>query len=263
MDLIRSLGTFVRVVETGSFSAVGRGTGTSHSAATRLISQLEDHFGVRLFHRTTRRLSLTEDGQDLLAHARHLIETAEEMEETVGRQRASPTGLVRIGMSAAVAVLLVPQLPKMFERYPGLSVELVIADRFGDLIEERIDLAMQRGQPGDTSLIARAIGTFGRVLVAAPAYLERRGAPSEPADLAKHSCVIHERGPDSARWHFTGPEGPTDVTVTGAFRADNSLVVQRAAMAGYGIALLPELQVVEDIRAARLYRLLADYPSER
>ena len=165
MDLLRALETFVRVVETGSFSAVARETGTSHSAATRLIGQLEDHFGVRLFHRTTRKLSLTEDGQDLLIHARALIETTQEMEETLGRQRNSPTGLVRVGVPPAVATLLVPQLPALFQRYPGLSVELVVAERFGDLIEERLDLALQPGQPGDSSLIARTIGTFGRVLV--------------------------------------------------------------------------------------------------
>ena len=215
MDLLRALETFVRVVETGSFSAVARETGTSHSAATRLIGQLEDHFGVRLFHRTTRRLSLTEDGQDLVIHARALIETTQEMEETLGRQRNSPTGLVRVGVPPAVATLLVPQLPALFQRYPGLSVELVVAERFGDLIEERLDLALQPGQPGNSSLIARTIGTFGRVLVASPIYLERRGAPREPADLAQHSCVIHERGPDSARWRFTGPDGPIDVAVTG------------------------------------------------
>jgi DNA-binding transcriptional LysR family regulator len=263
MDLLRALGTFVRVVETGSFSAVARETGTSHSAATRLVSQLEDHFGVRLFHRTTRRLSLTEDGQDLLNHARHLLETTQEMEATLGRKRASPSGLVRVAMAPAVATLLVPQLPKMFQRYPGLSVELVLGDRFGDLIEERLDLALLPGQPGDSSLVARAIGTFGRVLVAAPAYLERCGAPAHPDDLAKHSCVIHERGPDSTRWRFAGPDGPIDVQVTGPFRADNSEVVHRATLAGFGIALLPELQVVDDIRAARLYRLLSDYPSGR
>lgn len=263
MDLLRALGTFVRVVETGSFSAVARETGTSHSAATRLISQLEDHFGVRLFHRTTRRLSLTEDGQDLLNHARHLLEMTEDMEATLGRQRASPTGLVRIGISPAVAAVFLRQLPDMFERYPGLSVELVVGDRFGDLIEERLDLAMQRGQPADSSLVARAIGTFGRVLVAAPTYLERRGAPREPAELAQHSCVIHENGPDSTRWRFNGPDGPIDVTVTGPFRTDNSDVVRRATLAGYGVAMLPELQVVDDIRSARLYRLLPDYPSGR
>src|SRR5580693_3993168 len=139
MDLLRSLGIFVRVVETGSFSAVARESGTSHSASTRLIGQLEDHFGVRLFHRTTRRLSLTEDGQDLLNHARHLLEASQEMEATLGRQSASPSGLVRIGITPAVATLLVPQLPRMFQRYPDLAVELVVRDRFGDLIEERLD----------------------------------------------------------------------------------------------------------------------------
>ncbi len=263
MDLLHALVTFVRVVETGSFSAVARETGTSHSAATRLIGQLEDHFGVRLFHRTTRRLSLTEDGQDLLGQARHLIETTQEMEATLGRRRASPTGLVRVGIPPAVATLLVPQLSSVFQRHPGLSVELVVGDRFDDLVEERLDLALQRAQPGDSSLVARAIGTFGRVLVAAPAYLERRGAPQQPADLTAHSCVIHENGADSTRWRFTGPDRPIDVAVTGPFRSDNSEVVHRAALAGHGIAYLPELQVVDDIRAARLYRLLADYPSER
>jgi DNA-binding transcriptional LysR family regulator len=235
MELIRALSTFVRVVETGSFSAVARETGTSHSAATRLIGQLEDHFGVRLFHRTTRRLSLTEDGQELLNHARPLLEMTQEMESTLGRQSATPTGLVRLGISPGVATLLIPLL----------------------------DLALQIGQPNDTSLVARAIGTFGRVLVAAPAYLERRGAPQEPADLTHHSCVIHERGPDSARWRFSGPDGPIDVMVAGAFRSDNSDVVHRATLAGFGLAMLPEGQVVDDIRAARLYRMLADYPSGR
>ncbi len=263
MDLIRALGTFVRVIETGSFSAVARETGTSHSAATRLISQLEGHFGVRLFHRTTRRLSLTEDGQDLLNHARQLLETAQEMEATLGRQRASPSGLVRIGIPQAVATLIVPRLPVMFRRYPDLSVELVVGEQFGDLVQERLDLALQRGQPADTSVVARAIGTFGRSPVAGPAYLERRGAPLHPHDLTGHVCVIHDTGPDSARWRFTGPEGPIDVQVAGPFRSDNSAVVHRAVLAGYGIAMLPESQVVDDIRAARLYRLLGDYPSGR
>lgn len=263
MDLLRALGTFVRVVETGSFSAVARETGTSHSAATRLISQLEDHFGVRLFHRTTRRLSLTEDGQDLLSHARQVLEATQDMEATLGRQQASPTGLVRVGIPPAMATLIVPRLPVMFERYPGLSVELVVNDRVGDMVEERLDLALQVGQPGDTSLVARAINTLGRVVVAAPAYLERRGAPQHPTDLAQHNCIIHDTGPDSAHWNFTGPDGSIDVMVAGSFRTNNGQMVHRAALAGYGIALLREPQVVDDIRAARLYRLLADYPSGR
>jgi DNA-binding transcriptional LysR family regulator len=263
LDILHGLHVFARVAETGSFSAAARDHGTSHSATTRLISQLEDHFGVRLFHRTTRHLSLTEDGQELLAHARHMLESTQEMEAALGRQRASPTGLVRVGLPPAIATLLVPRLPALFLRYPGLSVELVVGDRFGDLVEERLDLALQRGQPADSSVVARAIGTFGRVVVASAPYLEKHGAPGEPSDLVRHNCLIHEVGPDSNRWQFTGPEGEIAVTVAGNFHADNGEVVHRAALAGHGIAKLPESQVVDDIRAARMYRLLSDYPSGR
>lgn len=263
LDILHGLHVFTRVVETGSFSAVARETGTSHSATTRLIGQLEDHFGVRLFHRTTRHLSLTEDGQALLAHARHALDCVEEMESSLGRQRASPTGLVRVGVPPAVATLLVPRLPALFQRYPGLSAELVVGDRFGDLVEERLDLALQRGQPADSSVVARAIGTFGRVVVASAPYLERHGAPQHPNDLADHNCLIHQTGPDSDRWQFTGPEGEIAVSVSGNFRADNGHVVHRAVLAGFGIAKLPESQVVDDIRAARMYRLLGDFPSGR
>jgi DNA-binding transcriptional LysR family regulator len=263
MDLLHALGTFIRVAETGSFSAVARETGTSHSAATRLIGQLEDHFGVRLFHRTTRRISLTEDGQDLLGHARHLLDAASEMEGALGRQRASPTGLVRLGLPVAAATLLVPRLRGLLERHAGLAVELVVRDQFNDLVEERLDVALHVGQPADTSLVARAMGVYGRVAVAAPSYLERRGAPREPADLQGHACIVHDIGPDSARWQFAGADGPVQVTVSGPFRANNSASVHQAALAGYGIAILPELQVLDDIRAGRLYGLLPEYPSGR
>jgi DNA-binding transcriptional LysR family regulator len=263
MDLLQALGTFVRVAETGSFSAVGRESGASHSAVTRLIGQLETHFGVRLFHRTTRRLSLTEDGQDLLSQARHLLEVAEDLEGTLGRNRLSPTGLVRIGVSVGGAMMLVPRLRLLFTRYPGLSVELVVRDRFGDMIDERLDVALQLGQPADASLVTRAVATFGHVTVASPAYLEKHGAPASPADLAAHACIIHETRPDSAVWHFTGSQGPVTVNVAGLLRVNNSEVARHAALAGYGIAQLPEQMVLDDIRAARLYRLLKDYPSQR
>jgi DNA-binding transcriptional LysR family regulator len=263
VDILHGLLVFTRVVETGSFSAVARETGNSHSAVTRLVSQLEDHFQVRLFHRTTRHLSLTEDGQELLVHARTILDSAQEMEVALGRQRASPSGLVRIGVPPAVATLLVPRLPVVFQRHPGLSVELVVADRFGDLVEERLDLVMQRGQPADSSVVARSVGTFSRVIVANASYLEKHGAPQHPNDLRNHNCLIHATAPDSNRWQFTGPDGEITVAVAGTFRSDNSAVVHRAVLAGYGIAKLPESQVVDDLRASRMYRLLGDYPSER
>jgi DNA-binding transcriptional LysR family regulator len=259
MDLIQALQTFSRVTEAGSFSAVAREKNSSHSAVTRLMGHLEGHFGVRLFHRTTRRLSLTEDGQDLLGFTRHLLEVVEGMEGMLGSHRTAPTGLVRVGTTMAGAVLLTPRLLGLLERHVGLAVELVVRDQLGDMIEERLDVAMHVGQPTDSSLLARKAGAFGRTLVAAPIYLERRGAPARPADLAEHTCILHELGPDSALWQFNGPQGLQEIRVNASFRANNAEVVHRAVLAGYGIAMAPEALVVDDVRASRLYRLLPDY----
>ncbi len=262
MDLLRALSTFSRIAETGSFSAVARESNSNHSAVIRVIGQLEAHFGLRLFHRTTRHLNLTEDGQDLLSRARRLLDEAEDLEGALGSHRNSPSGLVRVGLTAGASILMVPRLGALFERYPGLSIELVVRDHFGDLVEERLDVVLQSSPPSDTSSVVRVISTFGRVPVAAAAYLERYGVPAHPTDLAARACIIHDTGPHSAVWRFTGPEGPIEVVVSGTFSANNVVAVQHATLAGYGIALLPELSVCEEIRAGRLYRLLADYPSE-
>ena len=263
MDLLRGLGTFARIVDLGSFSAVAREQRTSHSAVTRQISQLEAHFGVRLFHRTTRNLSLTEDGQDLLGHARHMLETAQDMESALGRSRAEPNGTVRLGIPVGVAMLLIPRLAELTQRHKRLTLDLVVGDRFEDLVHERLDVAIRTGSTEDTSLIARAVGLFGRAAVAAPAYLERHGAPATPHDLVRHACILHGAGPDPGIWRFMGADGPVEIPIDGQVRANNSEVVRHMALAGLGIALLPEAQIVNDIRSSRLYRLLPDFPTER
>lgn len=263
MDLLASLRTFARIVEAGSFSAVARETGSSHSAVTRMVGQLEDHFGVRLFQRTTRRLNLTEDGHDLLSYARNLLDMAGEMEGALGRQRSSPTGLVRVGTPVAATPWLVPRLPELLNRYPGLVVDLVIGDQFGNMIEDRLDVALIGQEPRDHSLISRVVGSFGRIAVASPAYLERNGAPTRPEDLTRHTCIIHDIGPDSTRWRFGAKDNAVTVEVSGPLRANSSTVVQRAAVAGVGIARMSELQAADDLRAGRLYRLLPDYAPEQ
>jgi DNA-binding transcriptional LysR family regulator len=263
MDMLRALSTFIRIAETGSFSAVAREHNSNASAVTRLVGQLEEHLKVRLFHRTTRHLSLTEDGQDLLDQARPIVEAASELEDTLGKQRSAPTGRVRVGMTAGAARLVTAAMPGLLNRYPGLAVDFVIREQLGDLIEDRLDLAMRLGQPTDASVVARAVGEFGRALVASPAYLEKYGAPSSPEGLAEHTCIIHDTGPGSAHWRFLGPGGPHDIDVPNMFSANNTDVVRQAALSGQGIALLSEPQVLDDILGARLYRLLPDYPTER
>jgi len=158
MDLLGALGILVRVVETGSFSAVARERELSQAAVARQVSQLEEHFGVRLFHRTTRKLSLTDDGEMLLGLARPVLDGVDGLEAALGRQSASPVGLVRVGVTVAASRLLAQRLPILLADHPGLKVELVVGDRLGDMIDERLDLAMRVGEIKDASLVARRSG---------------------------------------------------------------------------------------------------------
>jgi DNA-binding transcriptional LysR family regulator len=162
MDTIESLRTFVRVVETGSLSAVARETNASQSTITRHINKLEEHFGVRLLHRTTRRLSLTDDGVGLHDHARTLLDSLEGMELALGRNKSSPTGHVRVATPVSMGMMLLKRLPVLLARHPGLTVELLMQDRSGDMIEERLDLAVMVGEVPSLSLIKRGLGTVTR-----------------------------------------------------------------------------------------------------
>jgi DNA-binding transcriptional LysR family regulator len=263
MDLLGALGALIRVAEIGSFSAVARERHVSQSAMARQIELLEQHFGVRLFHRTTRRLSLTDDGEMLVGHARTVLDTVEGMEEALGRQRSSPTGLVRLCVPAAGASFLASRIPLLLEKHPGLKVELVVHDRFGDMIEERLDIALHRGELNDSSLRVRLVRMFRLEVVAAPIYLARCGVPSTPEDLANHTCLIHDIGPNSDSWHFTSADEPLSVHVSGRFIVNSSDAARLAALAGHGIAMLPDLLVFDDVRAGQLVRLLTDYPSPR
>jgi DNA-binding transcriptional LysR family regulator len=261
LDLLACLSSFVRVADTGSFSAVAREMAFSQSAVTRQIAHLEEHFGVRLFHRTTRRLSLTEDGDGLLEHARHLVDDAAVIEDLLNGKRNGPTGVVRLGVSVSAAQFLVSRLPVLLKRHPGLVVDLDVNDRREDLIENRIDVAMRTGEIDDTSLIARRIGVISPILVAAPSYLERAGHPERPDELAAHSCICNGTIVKPMTWHFMGPEGPVRVQVGGGISVNNSEVASRIALSGFGIALLPGFQVLDHIRERRLVRILRGYPS--
>ncbi len=261
MDIVSALASLVRVTETGSFSAVARERDVSKAAVARQISFLEQHFGVRLLHRTTRKLSLTDDGQMLLGLARPVLDGIETMEAALGKQSASPVGLVRVGIMVAASHFLAPRLPALVATRPGLKVELVVGDRYGDMIEDRLDLAMRVGEIADASVIARRIGIAARVVVAAPSYIEKHGQPSNPEELGRHTCIVHDVGPDSDTWTFAGRDGAQDARVSGGILANDGSAVHLAARSGYGIAFLPLVQVVDDLRRGELVRILSDYPS--
>lgn len=261
MDLLGALGVLVRVVETGSFSAVARERELSQAAVARQISQLEDHFGVRLFHRTTRKLSLTDDGQMLLGLARPVLDGVDTMEAALGKQSASPVGLVRLGVTVTASRFLSQRLPALLAEHPGLRVELVVSDRFGDMVEDRLDLAMRIGEIHDSSLVVRRFGIATFVVVAAPSYIERTGRPSTPADLADHTCIVHDIGPGSDVWAFMTSEGPKDFKVSGGFLANDMSAVHLAARSGHGLARLPLFQVLDDVRDDKLVCVLNEFPS--
>ena len=168
MDTIETLRTFVRVVETGSLSAVAREMNTSQSTVSRQITHLEEHFGVRLFHRTTRHLGLTDDGENLHEHAMNVLGRVEGMEAALGQQKSSPSGHVRVATPVSLGLFLMRRVPDLMARYPDLSVELVMEDNPGDMIEEGLDLAVRSGEVVNQSLISRSLGTVVRVTVAAP-----------------------------------------------------------------------------------------------
>jgi DNA-binding transcriptional LysR family regulator len=261
MDLIGGLRAFVRVAESGSFSAVAREINASQSAVTRQIAQLEDQFNVRLFNRTTRRLSLTGDGEALIEHARHLLDEADALEEKLGRQQASPAGLVRVGLPVAAALFVAQRLPILLQRHPGLSIDLVVDDQRHDMVDSRLDVALRGGENADSSLIARGLGSFRWVTVASPEYIRRAGEPSTPEDLEQHECIL--QGPVASRrtWRFQLDGGESVVRVNGSMGVDESEVARRIALAGHGIVRLSAIQVVDDIRAGTLIRLLPAYRS--
>ena len=261
MDLLGALSVLVRVVETGSFSAVAREREVSQAAVARQISQLEEHFRVRLFHRTTRKLSLTDDGQMLLGLARPVLDGVDGIEAALGGQSVSPVGLVRVGVTVTAGRFLAQRLPTLLADHPGLKVELVVSDRFGDMIEDRLDLAMRMGEVTDASVVVRRLGTAWFVVVAAPSYIERKGRPAIPAELASHTCIVHDLGPASNVWTFATSGGSEQFQVSGGLLANDVSAVHLAARSGYGIALLPLFEVLEDLRSGMLVRVLSEFPA--
>jgi DNA-binding transcriptional LysR family regulator len=275
MDLLAAMRLFQRVVDAGGFSEVARQTGNTQPTVSRTIAALEAHLGVRLINRSSRAMSLTDDGQQFYAQASRALEAVAEAESSVGRRRGKPTGLLRLGASVAFGRLhLAPRLPRFLDQFPEVEVELVMNDAFVDLVGEGIDLAVRVGDLVDPTLIARRIGTTRRVTVASAAYLARMGLPIVPADLTQHDCVIYTRLATGNRWHFAGPEGPISVDVRGRFRADNSEAVREAVISGAGVAVIPVWMFTDEIETGRVHIILdafepkqlpihAVYPSRR
>ena len=267
MDLLAGFRCFVRVAETGSFSAVAREVGSTQPAISRQIAALEAHFEVRLIQRTTRSLTFTQDGLDLLAHARRVLDTVDETEEILGKRRASPSGTIRIASSTSMSRLqIIPRIPRLLQRYPQLEVEISISEQAQDLVAENIDLAIRGGAIADSSLVARHLGSTGIGVLAATEYLEKQGEPQTPQDLTAHSCIVYTGAFNRStahQWTFDGPDGTTTVEVHGRFRCDSIEGISDGLRAGLGVSRLPTWMFNDDIAQGRVKVILKDWQPPR
>lgn len=254
------MGLFVEVAQQGSFSAAGRRVGRSPSSVSRQIDGLEHALSVRLFHRTTRALRLTEAGEVLLGRASTLIEELEQLREELLQHALAPRGLLRIGAPASLGQRhLVPALPRLLERYPQLRVEVSLNNRRVDPVSEGIDLLVRIGHLRDSSLIARRLADHPRFLVASPAYLERRGRPRRLADLSGHDCLLYRYDTGSMAWRFRRGGELRRIEVSGRFAADNADALLEICRQGLGIALLPAWMMTAELERGDLVRLLPGF----
>ncbi|MCU7247331.1 LysR family transcriptional regulator [Pseudomonas koreensis] len=255
MDRLLLMTCFVRAVETGSFSAAGRDLGLGQPNVSRYVAALEDHLQTRLLHRSTRKLALTPEGERYYADARRILESVEESESSF-RDNVAPSGLLRVACPTALAhTFVVPHIPTFLERYPDLTLELQINDRYVNLVDEGAELAIRIGNLEDSAMRARPLAWFERVCVASKGYLAKRGKPITPTDLRTHDCLIYTLLSTGTTWRFRD----TDVPVSGRFRVNSPEAVRECVNAGLGIAQGPEWLYEEGLKNGNLQLLLRDY----
>jgi DNA-binding transcriptional LysR family regulator len=262
MDRMASMASFTKVVGAGSFSAAAREMEVSQALVTKQIQDLESWLGARLLNRTTRRLSLTEVGTAFYERAARILEALEEAKNAAGALQTAPRGRLRINAPVSFGLLhLAPVVTDFLQRFPDVSVELLVNDRLVDLLEGEFDVGVRIGRLRDSSLIARRIAPIRLAVCAAPGYLARRGMPRTPDDLARHDCLEYTYFESRGEWRLLDPDDREIVVpVSGRYLANNADVLRTAAIAGGGIVLLPTFVVGEDLRAGRLVRLLPDHP---
>ncbi|NOX76590.1 MAG: LysR family transcriptional regulator [Gammaproteobacteria bacterium] len=267
MDVLTSMRTYATVVASGSFTVAAGRLGISKSLASKYVGQLEARLGIRLLHRTTRKLSVTESGQAYYLRCRQLLEDFDELEAAAMDQQKAPQGHLRASAPTNFGEMyLTPAVAGYLDEQPGVSVELVLTDRYVDLVDEGFDLAVRIGELADSSLIARRLAPMHITAVASPAYLARAGTPRHPRELAAHQCIVDTNVGANAgtkdRWPFQEAGQRFSVRVNGRFRVNNALAARDMALRGHGIALCPAFVTAETLRGGHLQRLLPEFELE-
>jgi DNA-binding transcriptional LysR family regulator len=260
MDRLTSLTAFVRVVDSGGFSAAGRRLEMSTTMVSNHVRALEERLGARLLNRTTRKVSLTEVGKVYYDRATQILADIEQADDIAGALQSTPRGTLRIYTGTHIVPFVAPVVDEFLKRYPDVKVDLNMGERLVDVIDEGLDIAIRLTPPPDSSLIVRSLATWRHVLCCSPSYLERHGRLRQLSELTQHNCVRHALYPFGDEWHFVdrGDLAAT-VRVSGNLITNSAEMLRRAALDGNGVALLAGFMIQDELEGGRLVRLLPEY----
>ncbi len=262
MDRLFCMKIFVEVANSGSFSGAARKLKLSKASASKYISALEESLKVQLLHRTTRRVSLTEEGKIFFEHSQRILEDMAEAEESLNRRGSTPSGLLRVNAPLTFSLLhLKPILPEFVRRYPDVTLELEMDDRRVDVVREGYDVVVRIGSTmPDSSLVAKKLAVSEMLPVAAPSYLKARGIPKKPDDLKAHDCIIYSYGTNRTTWKFLDKAGKLQqVEVPGKLWLNNGEMIRHMVKEGMGIAMLPAFIVGSNLQNGSVVRVLEHY----
>ena len=260
MNTLEAMRTFVRVVDSGGFSAAARQLAVAVSSVTRQIDALEAELGAQLLRRSTRAVILTDAGETYYAQATRILDDLDELHRSLGGLDAAPRGLLRVTLPVAFGRLHVaPHVPAFLAQYPDLELDLLMSDAVTNLVEANADLAVRIGGTDDPGLVARKLAPHHRVVCASPAYLEEHGTPTSPADLASHRCLTFAYGSRQKSWRFRRNGKVEEVRVRGPLHANNAEVLCTAAVQSVGLVLMATWLVSDAIRRKHLVAVLTDH----
>jgi DNA-binding transcriptional LysR family regulator len=261
MDRITGVQLFIRVVETGSFSRAAGDLGITQPTATKAVAAIEERLGARLLHRSTRGVTPTEVGALYYEKCKLIAREIEDADNLATLLQSDVGGQLRISSSVAFGRrVMVPLVLRYMQHHRGVNVDLSFDDRYVNLVEQGVDLAIRMGRLADSTLGARYLGSNPWLMVAAPSYVGSRGLPSVPADLARHECIVYSSVQGDARWTFTGPGGrEVSVPVKGPLRSNNLSAVLAATHAGMGLAVLPWYVARESLNSGAVQQVMSDH----
>jgi DNA-binding transcriptional LysR family regulator len=260
MGKIQEMSSFVAVAEAGSFVAAADVTGMSKAAVSRHVAELEERLGVRLMQRTTRRLSMTDEGQRFLARCKELLASIDEAESELSSSTGTPSGLIRVNAPLTFGTMhLAPLWGRFMDRYPKVALDVTLGDRIVDLVEEGYDLAIRISNLPNSALVSRTLASTRMVLCASPEYLRAHGKPGHPSELAAHRVISFSYWVTRDEWHFTGPEGEVIVRIKPGMHTNNGDTCRFAALDHQGIILQPDFIIGSDLRSGALIELMPEY----